>query len=237
MNNLRKTAVLLFVGVFITSIMFVPFAPMATVESQVAAPTDYEQEFVEKWAERIQDDLSLEKVDPVITSYIETGVLDENVVTTRAGATKLLLYYSPAFDTAALANVAKVRWQIDLKLVKVASIEVDSIAGLKQLTGMDVEYIQADYFLEPEPSVNLAEELEPKMFAINDLVGATGTYATDYTGAGVVVGVVDSGVDFSQEDMRNAEYNNGTYPMSYDPSSMGLTEMVIANNTVVANTT
>jgi hypothetical protein len=109
---------------------------------------------------------------------------------------------------------------------------------LKQLKAVDgIQYIQADYFLEPEPIVDLANEVEPSMFVINDMIGATGTYASGYSGTGVVVGVVDSGVDFSQKDMRNAEYNNGTYPMSYDPSSMGLTEMVIGNSTAVTNTT
>jgi hypothetical protein len=238
MNNLRKTAVMLFIGVFITSMLFVPITPYASVDSQVAAPTDYEQDFVEKWAERILDEPVLEKIDPVITSYIETGVLDDRVDTTRDGATKLLVYLPPTFEDSALDGVADVMWKIDLKLVKVASIAVDSMAAMKQLVAMDdIQYIQADYFLEPEPNVNLAEEFQPDMFAIRDLVGATGPTASGFDGTGVIAGVVDSGVDFSQEDMRNAEYNNGTYPMSYDPSSRGMTEMYIANNTVVANTT
>jgi len=229
---------MLFIGVFITSALFVPITPFASVDSQVAAPTNYEQDFVEKWAQRILDEPVLEKVDPVITSYIETGVLDPSVDTTRDGSTKLLLYLPPTFDDAALDGVANVIWKVDFKLVKVASISVSSIAAMKQLVAMDdIQYIQADYFLEPEPNVDLAEATQPDMFYIRDLVGATGTIASGYDGTGAIVGVVDSGVDFSQEDMRNAEYNNGTYPMSYDPSSQGLTEMYIANSTVVANTT
>ncbi|MFW9815846.1 MAG: S8 family serine peptidase, partial [Candidatus Thorarchaeota archaeon] len=234
MNNLRKTAVMLLIGVFITSALFVPITPFASVNSQVAAPTNYEQDFVEKWAQRILDEPVLEKVDPVITSYIETGILDSSVDTTRDGSTKLLVYLPPSFDDAALDSVANVMWKVDFKLVKVASISVSSIAAMKQLVAMDdIQYIQADYFLEPEPSMNLAEITQPDMFYIRDLVGATGTIASGYDGTGVIAGVVDSGVDFSQEDMRNAEYYNGSYPMSYDPSSMGLTEMVIANYTVV----
>ena len=238
MNNLRKTAVLLLCGVFIISITLVPFTPRANVDSQVAAPTDYQREFIQKWAQRLQDDVPENKVDPVIQSYIDTGILDDSVSTTRSGATKLLLYLPPLFDIAAISSIAKVRWQIDLKLLRVASVDVSSIGAIKQLTAVDgIQYIQADYYLEPEPSVDLALETDPSMFFIRDLVGATGTYASAYSGNGVVVGVVDSGVDFSQQDMWNAEYNNGTYPMSYDPSSRGLTEMVIANSTYVSNTT
>ncbi len=238
MNNLRKTAVLLLCGVFVISMALVPFAPLANVDSQVAAPTDYQKEFIQKWAQRLQENFPVEKVDPIITSYIETGVLDDSVVTTTSGDTKLLLYLTPSFDASVLADVAKVRWQIDLKLLRVASVDVSSISALKKLTSFDgIQYIQADYIRAPEPATDLADLVNPDMFYINELIGATGPYATGYSGDGVIVGVVDSGVDFSQEDLRNAEYNNGTYPMSYDPSSMGLTEMVIANSTYVENTT
>jgi hypothetical protein len=158
MNNLRKTAVMLFIGVFITSMLFVPITPFASVDSQVAAPTDYEQEFVEKWAQKVQEDIELERIDPVITSYMETGVLDEKVVTTRDGATKLLLYLSPTMDTSALDAIANVFWKIDLKVATVASVAVDSKTSLKKLVDMtDIQYIGADYYLDPEPMVNLAD--------------------------------------------------------------------------------
>ncbi|MFW9963006.1 MAG: S8 family serine peptidase, partial [Candidatus Sifarchaeia archaeon] len=238
MNNLRKTVVLLFIGVLAISMALVPFTPFANNDSQVAAPTDYQRDFVEKWADRLENDFMAERVDPILVSYMETGVLDGKVVTTRSGDTKLLLYIEPAFDINALAGIAKVRWQIDLKLTRVASVEISSIAALKQLDAMGgVRYIQADVFLEREPVSYNGDDKLPDMFNINDVVGATQANALGYNGSGVIVGVDDTGVDFSQMDMWGTEYNNGTHPMSYDPSSYGLTEMYLANNTFVENTT
>ena len=205
MNNLRKTAVLLFIGVFMISMALVPFTPMANVESQVAAPTNYERDFVEKWAERLENEMPSEKMDPVLASYMETGTLDENVATTRRGDTKLLVYLEPTFDASALASIAKVRWKFDAKLLTVASVEISSTSALKQLEAMDgIQYVQADMLLKPEPVEENDGDRILDMFNIRDVVGATGTYATDYDGSGVVVGVMDSGVDFTQEDMRNA---------------------------------
>jgi hypothetical protein len=236
MNNLRKTTVLLFVGVFLISMVLVPFTPRAAVDSQVAAPISYEDALVEKYADLLENDLLSEKVDPILVSYMETGVLDESVVTTRSGDIKILLFVEPTFDTSALADIAEVQWQIDLKLTRVVSIRIGSVVGVKQLEAMGgIKYVMADRFIDRE----VGEPGDPvtDMFNINDVVGATGTYATDYDGSGVIVGVDDTGIDFSQSDMRGTEYNNGTHAMSYDPNGYGLTEMVIGNNTAVSNVT
>ncbi|MGY5863037.1 MAG: S8 family serine peptidase [Candidatus Thorarchaeota archaeon] len=235
MINLRKFAVLLFIGVFTISMVMIPFTPMAA-DSQVAAPVNYEEALVEKYADILENDLP-EKMDPILVSYMETGVLDVDAITTRVGDIKILLYVDPTFDTSALYDIAKVRWQMDLKVARVASIDVSSISALKQLEAMDgINYVMADRLIDRELDA-FADDPVTDMFNINDVVGATGTYATDYDGSGVIMGVMDSGVDFSQLDMQNAEYNNGTHAQSYDPSSYGLTEMVIANNTYVENTT
>jgi len=238
MINLRKTMVLFAIGVMTISLVLVPFAPMTKVDSQVAAPTDYEREFAERWASRLQQNPVTERVDPLLVSYMETGALDEKMVTTRSGDVKLLLYLEPAFDTDTLAGIAKVRWQIDFKLMRIASVEVSSVKELRQLKALNgITYLQADIFIDPEPSYEDGDDISPDMFHINDVVGATQANALGYTGDGVIVGIDDTGIDFSQSDMWNTEYHNTTHPMSYDPSSYGLTEMVIANNTYVENTT
>ena len=236
MNNLRKIAVLLFIGVFTISMVVVPFAPKAAVDSQVAAPINYKNALVEKYRDILDNDLISEKMDPILASYMETGTLDGRVVTMTDGDIKILLFVKPTFDVSTLADIAGVQWQTDLNLIRVVSINVNSVGALKQLEAMDdIRYILADCLLDREVEGSDTGVID--MFHINDVVGATGTYATDYDGSGVIVAVEDSGIDFSQLDMQGAEYNNGTHAMSFDPSGYGLTEMVIANNTVVENVT
>ncbi|MHA1950523.1 MAG: S8 family serine peptidase, partial [Candidatus Thorarchaeota archaeon] len=238
MNNLRKTAVLLFVGVFTISLIMVPFTPMATLDSQVAAPTNYEDALVEKYSDILENDLLSEKMDPMLVSYMDTGVLDQSVVTTREGDIKILLFVEPTFESSSLANIAKVTWQMDLKLARVASVEVSSVAGIKQLEAMaGIKYVMADRFIDREV-INDPSDPVVDMFNINDVVGATGTYASGYDGTGVIVGVDDTGIDFSQTDMQGTEYHDGSgIAQSYDPNGYGFTEMYIANRTAVSNVT
>jgi hypothetical protein len=236
MNNLRKIAVLLLVGLFTMSMVMAPFAPKPAVDSQVAPPTNYKDVLVEKYQDILDNNLMSEKIDPILASYMETGTLDASVVTRTNGDVKLLLFVKPTFDVSTIADIAKVRWQMDLKLFRVASIDVNSIGALKQLEATDgIQYILADRIIPREPEGSDAPVTD--MFHIDDVIGATGTYASNYDGSGVIVGLMDTGIDFSQLDMQGAEYNNGTMAMSYDPSSYGLTEMVIGNNTIVENTT
>jgi hypothetical protein len=196
MNNLRKTTVLIFISVMVISAIMVPFAPITNVNSQVAqAPVDYKEMFEQKWANRLMNDLPNGKMDPILASYIDTGALDGSVLTTAKGAIKLLLVLTPNADTNAISQIGNVRWQMNLDIVRIASVDVTSAKALKILEDRnDVLYISPDVYLEPAPIEAADEVATPDMFHIRDLVGATGTYASDYNGAGVIVGVDDSGV-------------------------------------------
>ncbi|MGY5880135.1 MAG: S8 family serine peptidase [Candidatus Thorarchaeota archaeon] len=237
MNNPRKFTVILLIGVMIFSMLMLPFTPNASVDSDVSqALPETEQEFVEKWADRVENDMVGEKMDPMLVSYMDTGVVDEEVRTMTDGSVKLLLYMAPGFDTNALNNIADVNWQIDLVVSRVASVSVDSVLALKQLEAMDgIAYVQADRFIDRSVESAPIDELD--MFHINDVVGATDAIAAGYDGTGAIVAIDDSGVDFSHPDLIGTEYNNGTYGMSYDPSGVGLTAMTIANGSFVADTT
>ncbi|TFH07616.1 MAG: hypothetical protein E4H14_08110, partial [Candidatus Thorarchaeota archaeon] len=237
MNNLRKSTVMLFIGVFVISMLMVPFMPIASVDSPVSqALPQAEQEFIQKWADRVENDMVGEKMDPMLVSYMETGVIDESMYRNLDGSIKLLLYVAPGFDSYALNNIADINWQIDLVVSRVASVSVNSIVALRQLEAMDgIAYVQADRFIDR--TINSAPGEETDMFNIIDNVGASDAIALGYDGSGAIVGVDDTGVDFSHPDLVGTEYNNGTYAMSYDPSSVGLTMMYVANGSYVANTT
>ena len=236
MNNLRKSAVMLLVSVFVVSMLLVPFVPM-TSDSQVAqALPETEQEFIEKWADRVENEMVGEKMDPLLVSYMDTGVVDEVLYLKSNGDIKLLLYLDAGFDDSLLYRLADVNWQMDFVVSRVASVSVSSIAELKQIEATDgIRYVQADRFIDR--TIDSAPISELDMFNINDNVGATAAATAGYNGTGAIIAIDDSGVDFSHPDLIGTEYNNGTYGMSYDPSGMGLTDMYIANGTYVENTT
>jgi len=230
--------VMLFIGVFVISMLMVPFAPTATVDSSVSqALPDAKQEFIQKWADRVENDMVGEKMDPMLVSYMESGVLDESVRQMADGRVKLLLYLAPDFDSNLLYSLTDVNWQMDLVVSRVASVSVDSIVALRQLQATEgINYVQADRLIDrtiaDEPVTGTDE------FHINEVVGATSVKEDfGYDGTGAIIAIDDSGADFSHPDLIGAEYVNNGYPMSYDPSSVGLTQMYIANGSFVENTT
>ncbi|MBU0705213.1 MAG: S8 family serine peptidase, partial [Chloroflexi bacterium] len=65
----------------------------------------------------------------------------------------------------------------------------------------------------------------PESWFGNDTIGASDAWAKGYTGTGVNIAIIDSGVDFGHPDLdgRQATYNGGPYdgwPIALDPRSM-----------------
>ena len=76
-------------------------------------------------------------------------------------------------------------------------------------------------------------EQHPDATGLAAIVRSEGTRAAGYTGSGVTVGIVDTGVDFSSPDMRHAVARDGLgRPIMLDAESRGL---VLTNATFVAN--
>ena len=69
MNNLRKSTIMLCMGVMVFSLLMIPFTPIASVDSQVSqALPDTQREFVEKWADRVENEMVGEKMDSMLVS-------------------------------------------------------------------------------------------------------------------------------------------------------------------------
>ena len=148
MNNLKKITVMFCIGVFVVSLAMTPFMPTAADQVAQALP-DVEQEFIEKWADRVENDMVGEKMDSMLVSYMETGVLDSEVRTMTDGRVKLLLYLDPGFSNNLLYSIADVNWQIDFVVSRVASVSVDSVAALKRIEATaGIKYVQADRFID-----------------------------------------------------------------------------------------
>ena len=192
-----------------------------------------EDQIVE-YAERLLDDISIEdKLDPLLRSFVDTGELSQDVVRTTDNGIRLLLFLSPTTDFEVIEQFTDVSWKVELKGFQIFSASVEDVTDLSKLESIEgVNYIQADtYLTEPEIDVSA-----PDMFEIGDVIGRTGTYASDYDGTGTIVGVVDDGADFSLPDMKDALYiDDDGNPGCYDPTGYGLTEMYVANRSFIAD--
>ncbi|MGY5877267.1 MAG: hypothetical protein RTU30_16060, partial [Candidatus Thorarchaeota archaeon] len=238
MNKKSKASVLLFVGIFVMSLGLVP-AALTPTAAPAGSPVSLQEELTATLAERLEDVQGADIVDPILRTYMASGDVDDVMVTTTGGDVKALMYLAPDADMAAIKDVATITWNMDMTVMRVISVDIASPVVLKQLESVyGVQYIQADTYITYEtPDVMESDGLD--MFDINDVVGATAAKDTyGYDGTGVIIGTRDTGADYSHPDMQASHYTNATgYPANFDPSSMGLTEMYMANNTVVSNVT
>ncbi|MGM0686932.1 MAG: hypothetical protein ACQET3_08200, partial [Promethearchaeati archaeon] len=119
MNNLRKIAVMLLIGVM-TLGMFgvVPHRPMA--QSQVATPDNSSpdvstpQTVMDNWEEYLDESRLDGVLDSVLASYKETGVAPDKVATNADGDVGVLVVVNDGADLAALENLVQVSFPVDL---------------------------------------------------------------------------------------------------------------------------
>ena len=208
-----------------------------------APPPVEEDDVISNIVERLGDDeLLMERIDPLLSKYIEYGEIDDKLALSPEGEVQVILYIEPELKISALRAYADVKWTFDAKLLKVVHAQVHSSKDLGLLTELPgVRYVGADCLLdEVTYSADLNPEIEGiDMYKIRDVIGATEAWATyGYNGSGIIVGFRDSAIDFSQPDMKDAIAVNGTgHPMSYDPSGWAIELMTIANNSYVENIT
>ncbi|MHA1588877.1 MAG: hypothetical protein ACTSV9_08920, partial [Candidatus Thorarchaeota archaeon] len=230
----RKVSVLFLVFVLSLSMVFasLSYNNTAAAEPIGLTPTSApNEEMVQNIANRLDRVLdSGDKLDPMLRTFVVTGDLDRNVVTTSKGDISVMLYVAPSMKMADLHAVSKVKWTMDLKLFKIVWASVSDAASLRSLEALDtVRYIEADAVIQYDPVQPIDN---PQMFDIGDYVGATAANAAGYDGSGVAIGIVDGAVDFSIPDMQDAIfYDVDGRPGSWDPSGVGLNSMVLANST------
>ncbi len=247
MNSSKKVLVLLLITVMSLSMVYAPLAAavptaMNTVPAQPTASTPAPVDEIRNYVQDVIDDMPQEKMDPVLKSFMKSGYLPEDVVRTYDGDIKLVLYVSPGTDMRAVREAVDLNWRMDLKAFSVYSATLKTDDGLQKLESIDgVMYIQADTILDQATEAydgNGDNIVGTDMIEINDVVGATDAWTAGYNGSGVIVGLDDTGTDFSQPDLKDAEYKNSTgFPMAFDPTGWGITVMTIANATPVENVT
>jgi len=230
----RKVSVLFLVFVLSLSMVFasLSYNNKAAAEPIGLTPTSAP---IEETMQNVADRLDMvldrgDKLDPMLRTFVVTGDLDRNVVITSTGDISVMLYADPSVKMTDLHAVSKVKWTMDLKLFKIVWASVSDAASLRTLEALDsVRYIEADAIIQYDPVQPIDN---PQMFDIGDYVGATAAHVAGYDGTDVTIGIVDGAVDFSLPDMQDAIYYDGEgRPGSWDPSGVGIVNMVLANNT------
>ena len=113
----RKVSVLFLVFVLSLSMVFasLSYNNTAAAEPIGLTPTSApNEEMVQDIANRLDRVLdSGDKLDPMLRTFVVTGDLDSNVVTTSKGDISVMLYVAPSMKMADLHAVSKVKWTME----------------------------------------------------------------------------------------------------------------------------
>ncbi|MBD3158816.1 MAG: S8 family serine peptidase [Candidatus Lokiarchaeota archaeon] len=243
MKKKNIALVLFLVAAMSISMFYAPSAPAA--QTEVNTPPEFSPEEVDEindFYDVVNQPNFRPEVDPLLASWRETQELDSRVVEFN-GKPSVLIFGTPAMDMDSIEEIAEVSWSADLRVFSVVKAYLPTTAALSHLVKIDgVTTVKADeaaMSLGNDLQKNLVKseappaEVSPDMFEIREVVGATGTTASGFTGDGVVVGHLDTGADFGQPDLQDAYHED-----SYDPTGYGLTlSNYHANSTNVANVT
>ncbi|TFF96847.1 hypothetical protein EU546_00500, partial [Candidatus Thorarchaeota archaeon] len=246
MNKKRTVAVLLFLAALSMSMLMAPVGPMANAES--ASPptlTPEVQDQVDEWYKTLEQPGYRATVDNVLAEWSNGGVLNDKVVTSPDGAVSALVFMAPWVEMTAVRDVVNVEWSVNLRAMRTALVNVPNVDALEALRAVDgVGAIQADQyrFDRPDDLVKNLDEIENPgigvdMYKIKEVVKAddSTTYASGYTGDGVVVGHLDTGCDYGNPELEHTldAVNYG----AYDPSGEGVVPTFYHANSTVVNAT
>jgi len=233
MNNLKKTGVMLLLVAFTFSMLMVPFTPITQVAPQVASPQVSTPEQVKMDLKRYLEDRSLDgPLDSILTAYKETGMVPSTVVTNSDGAMGVLITVTPETDIATMEDIVDINWMVDFGVATIMSAyigSVDAVIALENHDGVVTAFADSLYkdtiTRGVEPRDEIAEDpIVPvtQQFATTVEIGSDLVVLDGIDGTGVRVGVVDTGTDFTSDDMHDAiDFGADGLPTSYDPSGWG----------------
>ncbi|TFG34150.1 hypothetical protein EU527_04690 [Candidatus Thorarchaeota archaeon] len=246
MNNLKKTASMFMIVAFTVTMVMAPFTPMARDSPQVTTPQISTPEQVMMDLNRYFQERSLEgPLDSVLSSYKATGIIPSDVALNVDGALGALITLEEGADIAAFEEIVKVNWKVDLGVATIVSAYIDGVAGVtavEEFDGVvtafaDRLYNQKTSGVESKPTFEPVTT-EPDAYVINPYIGADYAWAQGYTGDGVRVGVVDTGVDFTHPDLVGAlDMGADNMSTSFDPTGYGFGVNLYRVNATVVNAT
>lgn len=242
MNKVRIALALVLISFLAGGMLHSP--PVPVRHAEVSAPSLFSPETVEEleeYYEEVAQPHFKPEFDPLLATWRDGLGLDKAVFSAR-GKPSVLIYGAPWLDMDEVREFAEVDWKVDLKAFKMIRAFLPSVESLDAILDIEgVSYIRADELRFPvidefERRIieeEIGGERGPDMTEIKDVVGGYDAPATSYTGAGVVVGTVDTGCDFGHPALEDA-FDTGTY----DGTGFGLVlSNIHVNSTPVANET
>jgi len=225
-----------------------PAAPIAAANPQVVSTSSLTDSVLKEWVTYLDEARPSSKLDSKLSSFKDTGIVPLDVAVSGDGNPSVLIAVSKGADLEGLKSIVDVQWMLDFKVATVVSAYVgranlDKLENYKGVAGVlsDCLYTARTNGIEPRPSLDYQVVDEPAMYETKKLIGADDVFTTyGYTGTNTVVGVCDTGVDFSHPDLMNAMYYDPVsgMPSGFDPSGYGVgLTMWRFNLTYVANTT
>lgn len=209
--------------------------------TSIPAPSlqvDAVQNGVDEWIEYLETtSLEVERIDSLVEDFISSETVPEGVVTDSRGLMNVLLYTTPDVEFGEIAQFCNMKWTMDLGVAYLVHASVNSADDARFLSkNPDLLYLAADRIYTERGTTDSIVSKSTSMTQIRDIVGVNGPSAVAYDGSGTLVGMVDSGTDFSIPDMQDAMAVDGSgYPLSYDPTGWGMQLMVRANSSYIAD--
>ncbi len=251
MKNLKKASVYFAMVIMLASMFASPAVPLATT-GPLASPGDSStQEVVNDWMNYINEYRPETVLDSRLASFLDSGYIAKDVSVDTDGNPSTLIVVSSSADIDALRSTVSVDWLVNMGVATLVKAHVNRIS-LKALESFDgVVNVYADVLerarvdgVEARPVVD-ATTSEPvditDMYITKGIIGATDVADTyGYEGDGVVVGICDTGIDFSNPNLKDALYFDAYtgMPGSYDPSGLGeVISLYRVNTTTVENIT
>ena len=232
MNNGRTAAVMMLMAAMLVGMIGVaPAAPITNASPDVATSSSTYTQVLQDWVEYLDESRTSNKLDSALTSFKDSGNVPLNVAVDSEGKASVLIAIANGADIEGLKNIVSVNWMMDFKAATVVSAYANraALSQLESYTG--VAAVVSDYLyeartegMESRPSNDVIGD-EADMYMSKSWIGANDVW-TDYgfDGNGVVVGVADTGADFSHPDLKDAYYYDpfDGSPGSFDPSGYGM---------------
>ena len=244
MNNLKKAGVMALIATFIVSAAFVPFTPMTQIQPVATPQTTTPEDVLMNIQQYVDTQKEGGPLGSVLASYRDTGYIPNTVSVSNDGEMGAIVTVRTDSDVASLGEIIDVGWKVEFGAMTVVYGHIPSpeaVTAIENFDGIvtafaDSLYKERTTGVEPRPVADPVAPVEDSDYAILPHIGADEVWNTlGYNGAGVTVGVVDTGTDFSVPGLVGTmAIGSDGLSMSYDPTGYGfVVSLYRANATVV----
>lgn len=189
-----------------------------------------------------------EKIDDLLLNHFSEGDRSTEISLMPDGSPKIITFVAPSADLTEISMNMNIGSQVDLGMFKVLLGSVSDNSNMFDLArNPAVVLVTADAketasfdAVEDDLTFDVVDNrVTPEQNATNDYYGIDDLWATGTDGAGVLIGLLDSGTDFGQTNLAPAlGLDADGFPASLVPDSSGITlttvdieEDVITNST------